>query len=143
MKKAFRSAALFDVALYAVQFLIVPLFYENVLGRSNEAWAILVVTTALFTSIGMFAFSDKPLPWLLGFVLYIGLIALYAPPRAYGIGLTGFDLDGLQSRYSPSDRFFGIAVVGTLVLLLQSAAWIFTKSVRFIYKILRGKRPRF
>ncbi|HHV29335.1 hypothetical protein [Acetivibrio mesophilus] len=135
MRKALLMVVLSDLVLYVLQFLIIPLIYDNVIGRGNEAIAVLCITTVLITAAGMIVFSDKLRFWLLGALVYALLITLYSPEGAYGIGISGIDLDGLHSYYDASKRYFGIALVVILVTFLQLLVWCLVK----LSKVIIGK----
>lgn len=137
MKNKLLIIALSDVFLYAIQFLITPLICENVIGRGNEAIATLFISTALITLIAMLIFSDKMRLWLIGIVLYATLIVCYSPMGAYGIGIVGLDIDGLQSYYDASERYLTIAIVVALVAFIQFTIWSLVKLIKIIIMRLR------
>jgi hypothetical protein len=121
MKKTLRLVVLTDFVLYVLQFLVIPQVYDHVFGRGNEGIAVIVITTVLISLVGMLAFADKVVPWLIGLALYAVLTLIYTPLGVYGLGLAGIDLDGLQSYYDSTTRFLGIAVLVIFVLILQLA----------------------
>jgi hypothetical protein len=129
MKKALVSAAIFDIALYVLQFLIIPLIYANV-RQANEGAAVVAVTTVIISAAGMLTLTDKIGAWFLGFALYVALMIVYTPEGAYRIGITGVDLDGLHGQYDASKRFFGIAVVAVYVVILQLGTWGMVKLIK-------------
>lgn len=133
MKRNLLMVVLTEFVLYAIQFLIIPMIYNNVIGRGNEGIAVLCFTTVLITVTGMLVFLDKISFWLFGILIYTLLIFLYSPKGAYGIGISGIDLDGLKSHYDASNRYLGIAVVVAMVAFLQFAVWCLIK----IFKITR------
>ena len=129
MRKELLLVAASDIALYLIQFIIVPLIYSNVIGRSNEGIVVIIISTAIVTIIGMIVLSNKLRFWLVSIVLFALLIILYSPKGAYGIGVTGIDLDGLHSHYDVSARFLGISIIIGLVLFTQFAIWCIIKLV--------------
>ena len=133
MKKTIFIVILFNVCLYIIQFLIIPYLYSDVIGRGHEGMAVLCITTTIVTMIGMITFSNKFSFWLIGIVIYALLIILYSPEGAYGIGITGLDLDGLYAQYNPSARFLGICIVAGLVLFFQFVIWCIIKLFKFYY----------
>ncbi len=137
VRKTILKVLLSYFILYVLQFLIIPLFYDEIIGGGNEATAVLCITTVIITLIGMIAFSDKLRFWLLGLLFYTALIFLYTPEGAYGIGMWGIDLDGTHSHYEPSARYIVITVVVILVLLIQLSVWCFVKLLKLIKFIIR------
>lgn len=130
MKRNLLMVVLSDFVMYVAQFLIIPIFYNNVIGRGNEGIAVLCLTTVLITAAGMLVFLDKMSFWLFGILIYTLLIFLYSPKGAYGIGISGIDLDGLHSHYDASSRYLGIAVVVAIVAFLQFAVWCLIKLLK-------------
>jgi len=133
MKRNLLMVVLSEFLLYAIQFLIIPIIYDNVIGRGNEGIVVLCFTTVLITVTGMLVFLDKMSFWLFGILIYTLLIFLYSPKGAYGIGIAGIALDGLQSYYDASGRYLGIALVVAVVAFLQFAVWCLIK----LFKIIR------
>jgi hypothetical protein len=135
MKKLLLAPAMADVVLYAIQFILLPQIYDNIIGRGNESIAILCITTVAVTAAVAILFADKIRGWLFGLIIYAVLIALYSPKGAYGIGIIGLDLDGLQSHYDSSERLFGIGVVVLIVLMVQ----LLTLCLIKLSKLIIGK----
>ena len=132
MKKQFIFVSLLDIIMYILQFLIIPSFYNNVIGRGNESIAVICMTTILISFMGMFWISDKFRLWLLSIIIYMTLIIIYCPEAAYGIGLAGIDLDGLHSYYDVSQRLGGIIILTIGVILLQLISWCLVKLSKLI-----------
>jgi hypothetical protein len=132
MKKALISVLISDAVLYTLQFLIIPLFYDNI-RQVNEGMAVIVISTILTSGISMFVLTDKLRLWLLGFVLYIALIIVYTPRGAYHIGITGIDLDGLHSYYDASQRTLGIVLVAIAALIAQLTTWGVVKLIKIFF----------
>ena len=141
MKRNLLMVILLEFVLYAIQFLIIPITCNNVIGRGNEGIAVLCFTTVLITVAGMLVFLDKMSFWLFGILIYTLLIFLYSPKGAYGIGISGIDLDGLQSHYDASGRYLGIAVVVAIVAFLQFAVWCLIKVFKITSELVK-KEPQ-
>jgi hypothetical protein len=123
MKKPIIMIMISDVILYVTQFLITPCIYDKVIGRGNEGTAVLIISTTIVTVIGMLLIADRFYFWLISIIPYSMLIILYCPSGAYGIGIVGLDLDGLESYYDASARFLGIFINAIFVVLLQFVIW--------------------
>lgn len=57
--------------LYVLQFIIIPLFY---FPTSNEGTGILIISTLILTTAGMFLITEKLYYWLLNDVMYVILV---------------------------------------------------------------------
>ncbi len=139
MKRTPLIIILLYLILYLLQFLIIPCLYTNVIGRGNEGAVVIFITTTLTTVAGMIVYSDKFRLWLQGIVLYTLLMILYTPEGAYGIGIVGIDLDGLQAYYDESARLFGVFVTVISVILLQFAIWCIIKLSKTIIKKIKNR----
>ena len=52
-------------------------------------------------------------------IVYFLLIMVYSAKGAYGIGLRGISLDGLQAKYSHSEVLLGAAIAATVLVATQ------------------------
>jgi hypothetical protein len=128
-----------DAFLYVVQFILIPGGYANVFGHNNEGTIVLFITTVLHMLIGLISLSYVFRYWLISYIFYVALIILYTPPGIYGIGLVGLSLDGMNSHYEASERFLGILVVCTFVLLIKFASWVFYGAIALLMGRGRNK----
>ena len=117
----------FYIALYVVQYLIIPNINDNVYDYNSEATTVLLAVSAVAFLLGVLLRSVPYRYWLLGYIFFVVLQIIYTPPGAYGVGTSGYNLDGLTTYYDKDFAFFmmtinGVAVfiVLNLVLLLKT-----------------------
>ena len=94
-----------NTVLYLTQFIIVPLFFAKYYPSSNEAFLIFLVLIIAASVV-----AD---------IVYFLLIMVYSAKGAYGIGLRGISLDGLQAKYSHSEVLLGAAIAATVLVATQ------------------------
>jgi len=120
--------------LYMIQFLIAPALFPEFYPQSNEA-IIMFLSLMLFVEIiGMFIISDHLVHWLLGDLIYMMLMIIYHAEGAYGIGMVGMSLDGIQLRYNKVAALSTIPFILLILVMTQIIAKAIKKIVHWIKK---------
>lgn len=116
---------LFQILLYAVQFIIAPRIYYISPYDVMRSIVFIVISVCLITTWGMVRFSHNYIGWILGLFVYAFLVIVYHPNNLYGIGSGMFDFDLIT---------IGIFVLLTFVL--QLLIWVILR----IYTPKKNKR---
>ena len=103
-------------ALYSLLFLLLPLLLPHWFPQSNEATAVLLILTALFSTAGVLLLDLKLWHWLCADMLLGLWIAIYDGEGLYGFGLRGVLLDGAIPRYNKTLAL--IMILGLLLLMI-------------------------
>lgn len=103
-------------ALYSLLFLLLPLLFPHWFPQSNEATAVLLILTALFSTAGVLLLDLKLWHWLCADMLFGLWIAIYDGEGLYGFGLRGVLLDGAIPRYNKTLAL--IMILGLLLLMI-------------------------
>lgn len=104
-------------ALYSLLFLLLPLLLPHWFPQSNEATAVLLILTALFSTAGVLLLDLKLWHWLCADMLLGLWIAIYDGEGLYGFGLRGVLLDGAIPRYNKTLAL--IMILGLLLLMVM------------------------
>lgn len=101
------------MALYVIQFLVIPMLLPNYFPRSNNAIVIFLITS-LVASVAAVVFITSRLKdlWIAD-LLYGCIICVFNGNGKYGIGRVGINLDGLQSRMS-----FQMALLSSVMIVI-------------------------
>ncbi len=113
------KAAMVTAALYLLQFALLPLLAAQYFPRSNEAYILFGVTAAAASVLTVFVLKCKLRQLLAADGVYFLLILMYPAKGAYGIGIRGISLDGLQGVFSGKDVPLGALIAVCILLLVQ------------------------
>jgi len=119
-------AGSFQLLLYLVQFLLVPVFYFP--GPHDNSY-ILIITTIIIVFLGMFSFNRNLIYWITSIPLYYIFVNLYHPQFIYGI----YYRDPIFG-YMTSPN---ILIISMVVLFIEILVWIFVMLLRLILRISR------
>ena len=108
-----------NTVLYLTQFIIVPLFFAKYYPSSNEAFLIFLVLIIAASVVAVMIWNLKVRHLIVADIVYFLLIMVYSAKGAYGIGLRGISLDGLQAKYSHSEVLLGAAIAATVLVGTQ------------------------
>lgn len=116
--KQFLLALYGQLALYILQFLILPRICQiSAFDTVRNTWAI-ILSTLILSIIWMLFVSDKFSGWLVGIAPYFLAVCVYRPINAYGIGCLMFEIESLT-----------IALISLTVLLVEFITWCVIKLV--------------
>lgn len=137
MRKNLLCVTLVQAVIYVLQYLLFPNLFSNLFPRSNEAFLLFAATLCLVSIIEYVLLNLKLSNIAVGIVVYFLLIAIYCPEGAYGIGLKGLTLDGMQATYSYDLRWGGIFVATIITGIIQIILW---SIIIFLKKIFASKQ---
>ena len=92
MRKQIIQPILLQIALFLIQFVIIPSVYYISPYDTARCLVVIISTTTFVLIFGMVKYK-RLLGWLLGLIVYGVLIMLYHPNNIYGIGNGIFDFD--------------------------------------------------
>lgn len=118
------------IVLYVVQFIVIPMIFPQYYPRSNNAYCIYMITFCIICICGIFITNKKIINWLMADAFYVILIIMYSNNGAYGIGLKGISLDGLQSSFSQSVLYIDVCILFVVLFVLQLLIMGIVKIVR-------------
>lgn len=121
------KSVLMNVAVYLLQFVVVPVLVPKYFPKSNEAYLFFGITVVVASAFSVFVLKYKIRHLLVADIVYILLIIIYSSNGAYGIGMNGISLDGLQAEFSRSYVLLGSIVATIILLFTQVAATILAK----------------
>lgn len=124
--------------LYVIQFVLFPRITPQYYPKSNEASAIFVISCGTILALGTLAINAKIKHWIPADLIYIMLVLLYSGHGAYGFGMSGITLDGLQSTYSNLTVFDVIPIFVSIIglqLILKGGIWIISIVLNKLKKV--------
>lgn len=117
-------------ALYSLLFLLLPLLFPHWFPQSNEATAVLLILTILFSTAGVLLLELKLWHWLCTDLLLGLWMAVYDGKGLYGIGLRGVLLDGAMPRYNKTLALIMILGLLLLMVMLQGLSLLLKSKFR-------------
>ncbi len=129
--KRISIAFLFQLLLYAVQYIFVPVILFPDPQDTTLSNAIIIMTTAIISFAGFYWFVPNVLYWIVTIPIYYLLVNLYCPEGLYSI-----------NYWDPQFAYLGSPTAETmtiLVLFLEVCVWIFVMLLRFAIRRLRAK----
>lgn len=123
VSKPFLMALCGQLALYGVQFLILPHILRISAFDDARNTLSIVISTLILSIIWMALVSDHFSGWLVGIILYFFAVHAYRPINAYGIGCRMFEIESLT-----------ISLLSLIVLMVESLVWITIKIVRKLHR---------
>ncbi len=125
------KAACINGALYLVQFVALPCLVPQFFPRSNEAYLLFGIFA--LAAAGMATWGLKLWHLLVADGLYFLLILVYPAEGAYGIGISGIALDGMQGAFSRSHVLMGAMIAALVLLTAQIVLMLIVKAMRKIH----------
>ncbi len=139
--KKFARILYFTLALYAVNFLVVPFIFNNTSDITydirDDASMVLTVVVSI---IHILVLKGKFRYFLLSDGVCFLLAMLYHTPGLYNIGMPIFSLPPYISEnhcYDRSIAWFQITICIILYLLIQIIVWLSIKIIGFIIRKLK------
>ena len=123
------KSVLMNVAVYVLQFVVMPVLVPKYFPQSNEAYLFFGITVVVASVLSVFILKLKIHHLLVADIVYILLIIIYSSNGAYGIGMNGINLDGLQAGFSRSYVLVGSIVATIILLFMQLVAIILEKII--------------
>ncbi len=123
VSKPFLMALCGQLALYGIQFLILPHILRISAFDDARNTIAIIISTLVLTLVWMVFVSDRFLGWFVGIGLYFLAVHVYRPINAYGIGCRMFEIESLT-----------IGILSLIVLMIESLAWIMIKVVRNLHR---------
>lgn len=117
--KLYIKSIITMMILYIIQFVIMPLVFPKFFPKSNEAYAIFIISSFIVLIFAFYLVNNKILPWIIADSVYSIMIIVYAGKGAYGIGMRGINLDGLQSKFIQSEAYIGAIISLCVIILIQ------------------------
>lgn len=124
-------AALFQLLLYLVQYLLVPVIAFPDPKDENLSGAIVMITTFVFAFVGMYFFVPNVLYWFATMPIYYWLVSLYHPENIYGINFRDDQFAYLSST--------NVLTISIIVLLLEIFVWIIVMLLFSVLRLLKKK----
>ncbi len=130
--REYSKALIVSVALYLVQWIALPPLLPQFFPRSNEAYMLFAIFAIVAAGLGIFVLKCRAQHLLAADLVYLLLILLYPAGGAYGIGISGISLDGMQAVFSRSHVPLGAMIATGILLAVQMVFIVFRKAVRRI-----------
>ncbi|WP_139902993.1 hypothetical protein [Clostridium thermarum] len=120
------TVAMFQVLLYLLQYIFLPIIIFPAPTDSTLNDFILVTTTGIISFAGMWMAVDKLSYWIITIPAYYLLVNLYCPEGLYGINYKHPMFAYLASREIP--------FVTAAVLFMQFCIWIIVKISKYLIR---------
>ena len=124
--KKIGSVGLFQIGLYVLQYIIIPVLFKISPTDINGNCIIIIITTVLVSGVGIYYVTQLRY-WCSTITLYYVLIQIYHPQNTYGLD---------YSSHIPFTRI-SVYVLTVLVLIAQIILYLFIKGIQRICKRAR------
>lgn len=129
VQKKLGIALVLQLLVYALQFIIIPVFYYPHPMEQTAGTVILCITTIVMVWIGTTYLLKRIWYWIVSFPIYPFLIKLYHPKDAYGIGYDGYLISFTEN--------FDIIFISLFIIIVEILTCIVVKVLYYIIKKFR------